>query len=77
MCDEADAKVNEPNKSVSFMAYVESLPHRGDEIEIEDGKKFYVRQVFHKTIRLGETQFASFMPNIYATRIGEGQISFT
>ena len=57
--------------AVSFSAYGPFLPRTGDRLDLEDGTVCQVTRVLFGFSRGGATKFPTYVPNVYAERVGK------
>lgn len=58
---------------LSFSAFVHALPRIGERIALENDQDCEVRDVMHKVTKYGPTKFYTFVANIHAVLLPEGE----
>jgi hypothetical protein len=68
ICDTPDDEPDDPNTPpISFYAYTDSIPRKGDILILQDNKRVRVQDVYYRVSTVGRTKLTALIPVVYAT----------
>ena len=68
MCDTPDDEPDDPDTPpITFFAYTDFVPRKGEELILQDGKRVTVQDVYYTVVNAGETKMTVLCPIVYTT----------
>jgi hypothetical protein len=68
ICDTPDDEPDDlDTPPITFYAYTDFIPRKGEEMILQDGKRVIVQDVYHRVATAGKTQLTALCTIVYAT----------
>ncbi len=74
VCDTLDDEPDDPDTPpISFYAYTDFIPRKGEIVILQDGKRVQVQDVYHRIGTVGKSKLTALIPVVYGTLVQTGE----